>query len=64
MPVRLAQQEVENFQTSQVLETCEVSGTEIFLAGAHFTVGIGLIKSSLRDINEIQLSRGGEYPHS
>jgi hypothetical protein len=30
MPARLAQQDNENFQTSQVSETCEVSGPGIF----------------------------------
>jgi hypothetical protein len=30
MPARLAQQDNENLQTSQVFETCEVSGTTIF----------------------------------
>ncbi len=30
MPAGLAQQDDENLQTSQVLETCEVSGTGIF----------------------------------
>jgi hypothetical protein len=30
MPARLAQQDDENLQTSQVLETCEVSGPGIF----------------------------------
>ncbi len=30
MPARLSQQDDENLQTSQVLETCEVSGTGIF----------------------------------
>ncbi len=32
MPAQLAQQANENLQTSQVLETCEVSGPDIFSA--------------------------------
>ncbi len=31
MPTRLAQQDNKNLQTSQVLETCEVSDTGIFV---------------------------------
>ena len=30
MPARLAQQDDENFYTSQVIKTCEVSSTGIF----------------------------------
>ena len=38
MPARLAQQEGENLQTSQVSKTCEVSDFGVFLGGGtHFS---------------------------